>query len=265
MGVLLGTSGWQYKSWREAFYGGAPQKGWLEHYAENFQTVEVNNAFYRLPERSTFEAWAERTPEDFVVGVKMSRYLTHIKRLKDPGEPVQRFLDRTEGLGNKLGPVLLQLPPNLQANVDSLEETLSLFPKQIRVAVEFRHETWFVDEVRNVLEKHNAALSWADGPKRSTPTWQTADWGYLRFHQGTGRPMPCYRPSALRSWAEEVAAHYGPDEDVYVYFNNDPNVCAVRDAGRFGALVEEQGVDCTRYPDPKHIAVTNTPFEGSIG
>ena len=138
--VYVGTSGWQYRDWRGAFYpADLPQSRWLEYYAARFATVEVNNAFYRLPSRDTFVAWRNRTPDDFCVGVKMSRYLTHIKRLKDPAEPVQRFLDRATALGDRLGPVLLQLPPSLRIDLAALSETLSRFPSEVKVAVEPRH------------------------------------------------------------------------------------------------------------------------------
>jgi len=124
----------------------------LEHYAARFQTVEVNNTFYHLPEASTFRQWAERTPDDFVITVKMSRYLTHLKRLRDPAEPVARFMERAGELGGKLGAVLLQLPPNLEAEPGRLAETLDLLCPRARVAVELRHDSWFTDEVRRLLQ-----------------------------------------------------------------------------------------------------------------
>ena len=156
--ILIGTSGWQYKDWRGRLYpAGLPQRRWLEHYAERFATVEVNNAFYRLPERSTFEQWRERTPADFCFAVKMSRYLTHVKRLREPAEPVARFLERASALGGKLGPVLIQLPPTLRADLAALDETLGRFPSGVRVAVEPRHDTWFTDDCRRLLERHGAA------------------------------------------------------------------------------------------------------------
>src|SRR2546423_56444 len=142
--ILVGTSGWQYKDWRERFYpAGTPQARWLEFYAEKFATVEVNNAFYRLPSRDTFVAWRNRTPDDFCVGVKMSRYLTHIKRLKEPSEPVKRFLDHASGLGDRLGPVLLQLPPSLRFDLGALDDVLARFPASVKVAVEPRHASWW--------------------------------------------------------------------------------------------------------------------------
>jgi uncharacterized protein YecE (DUF72 family) len=247
--VLIGTSGWQYRSWRDAVYGGQPQKRWLEQYATEFQTVEVNNAFYRLPEKKTFEDWCNRTPDDFIVAVKISRYLTHIKRLRDPQEPVQRFVDRAEGLGKKLGPVLLQLPPNLEGDADLLSATLDEFPDFMKVAVEPRHDTWFTDDVRAVLEKHGAALCLADRKGLITPEWKTCDWGYVRFHEGRATPQPCYGRTALETWAERLAGTYSKHEEVYVYFNNDTNVCAVRDAAVFARACESNGLVVTRTPD----------------
>ena len=173
--ILLGTSGWQYRDWRDLFYAGVPQRQWLEHYATSFATVEVNNAFYRLPERDTFAQWRARTPDDFCVAVKMSRYLTHIKRLKEPAEPVARFMSRAEALGDRLGPVLLQLPPNLTADADTLDAVLREYPKSVKVAVEPRHESWWTPQIRSVLEKRAAALCWADRLGRPlTPLWRTA-------------------------------------------------------------------------------------------
>jgi uncharacterized protein YecE (DUF72 family) len=254
--VLLGTSGWQYASWRGRFYPAeVRQADWLEHYAARFQTVEVNNAFYRLPEASTFEAWARRTPADFVVGVKASRYLTHIKRLADPEEPVARFLERAGHLGPKLGPVLLQLPPTLAADLDRLDATLAQFPADVRVAVEFRHQSWFTDETRSLLSERNAALCLADSPRRETPVWRTATWGYLRFHEGRAQPRPCYGRQALATWARRLADVWQPDEDVYVFFNNDPEGCAVRDAARFAGAVERAGLRPTRVPPTREIRV----------
>jgi uncharacterized protein YecE (DUF72 family) len=256
MPVHIGTSGWQYRHWRGTFYPARlPQAAWLEYYAERFRTVESNNAFYRLPEKRTFEVWAERTPDDFVMAVKVSRYLTHIKRLGEPKEPVERFVGRIGGLGEKLGPVLLQLPPTMRIDLDRLDRTLSLFPGRIRVAVEPRHASWWVDETRDLLEKHEAALCLADGIVR-TPLWRTADWGYLRMHSGRATPRPCYGPAALRGWARRLAELWPSSADLYVYFNNDPRGCAPRDARRFAAACERAGLRPSRVPGPRetHVA-----------
>src|SRR5206468_2571114 len=153
------------------------QAGWLRHYAERFQTVELNNSFYRLPEASSFERWRQETPEDFVVAVKASRFLTHLKRLRDPAEPVDLFMERARHLRTKLGPVLLQLPPRFQADAGRLAAALDRFGRQARVAVEFRDDSWYTDEVRRVLEDRGSALCMADSPHRRTPEWRTAEWG----------------------------------------------------------------------------------------
>ena len=244
--IFVGTSGWQYRDWRGPFYPyEVPQRLWLEHYAQRFVTVESNNAFYRLPERKTFEDWRRRTPEGFVMAVKVSRYLTHIKRLRDPEEPVARFLDRVAGLGDKLGPVLLQLPPTLRADPDLLAAALAEFPPHVRVAVEPRHESWWSDQVRRVLVKHRAALCWADRHTRPvTPLWRTAEWGYLRLHQGRFRPG--YGRLALTSWVQRISEAFGRTREVWVYFNNDPQAAAPADACDFSRLAEQHGLPVRR-------------------
>jgi uncharacterized protein YecE (DUF72 family) len=254
--VLIGTSGWQYASWRGRFYPDKlRQADWLEHYAARFQTVEVNNAFYRLPEASTFEAWARRTPDDFVVAVKVSRYLTHIKRLADPAEPVGRFVERAIHLGPKLGPVLLQLPPNLAADLARLDECLAQFPAAFRVAVEFRHDSWFTEETCDLLATRGAALCLADSPRRNTPVWRTTDWGYLRLHEGRATPHPCYGRQALSTWAGRLADLWRPTENVYVFFNNDTLGCAVRDAIVFARAADGVGLRPSRVPPMREVQV----------
>lgn len=254
--VLIGTSGWQYSDWRGAFYPpDVAQAHWLEHYASRFATVEVNNAFYRLPEAKTFEDWRERTPDDFVVSVKASRYITHVKRLREPAEPVKRLLERARNLGPKLGPVLLQLPPNLRLDLDALEEVLCEFPEDVKVAVEPRHESWFDLSTRALLERHGAAFCLTDTPRRRSPHWRTTDWGYLRFHEGRANPQPCYGRSALRTWAIRLAEMWSASATIYVYFNNDTYACAVRDAQRFAGAVKREGLRPSRVPSPRELRV----------
>lgn len=150
--LFVGTSGWQYRDWRGVLYPpGVPQRLWLEQYAAAFATVESNNAFYRLPSREVFAAWRERTPADFVVAVKASRFLTHVKRLREPAEPVQRLLDHAAGLGDRLGPILVQLPPTLRADAGLLDDCLRQFPATVRVAVEPRHESWWTPDRKSVV------------------------------------------------------------------------------------------------------------------
>ncbi len=252
MSMLIGTSGWQYKDWRGVLYpAGQPQRLWLEEYARQFATVENNNAFYRLPTAENFADWRERTPEGFVMAVKASRYLTHMKRLRDPEEPVRRLMGRAEKLGARLGPVLLQLPARFREDTSLLDACLSCFPDDVRVAVELRHASWWdaERELRTVLERHGSALCWADrGSRAVTPLWRTASWGYVRFHAGAARPSPRYGRQALRSWAGRIADAWPDEDDVYVYFNNDPGGAAVVDAAAFAREAAASGRTVSRTP-----------------
>jgi uncharacterized protein YecE (DUF72 family) len=255
----IGTSGWQYNHWKGHLYpAGLPQRRWLERHAEAFATVELNAPFYRLPERATFEAWAARTPEDYLFAVKASRYLTHVKRLREPEEPVARLMDRAAGLGTKLGPVLVQLPPNLPADPPALARTLACFPAGTRVAVEVRHPSWHSAEVRAVLQAAGAALVWADRDSRPvSPLWRTADWGYLRLHTGRANPWPRYGRTALRSWVRRLDDAFGAERDVFVFTNNDPGGAALVDAAVLARLAADRGMPVTRTPRPADVAGQN--------
>jgi uncharacterized protein YecE (DUF72 family) len=260
--VIIGTSGWQYRDWRGRFYPQKlPQRLWLEHYAGHFATVESNNAFYRLPEHATFVAWRERTPPDFRWAVKASRFLTHIRRLRDPQEPVGRLMERAAGLGDKLDAVLLQLPPTLKADADLLRACLAQFPAGTRVAVEPRHESWWTDAIRALLERYNAALCWADREEKPiAPLWRTTDWGYLRLHTGGGSPSIWpYDEKVLAAWADRICETYADSEDVYVYTNNDPEAAALRDAVTLGRLLRERGRTVSRLPTMGQV--TLAPYE----
>jgi uncharacterized protein YecE (DUF72 family) len=250
MSILVGTSGWQYKDWSGVLYPPkTPMRLWLELYAAAFATVEVNAAFYRLPTPETFAAWRNRTPDGFVTAVKASRYLTHIKRLRDPQEPVERLLRAAAGLGDRLGPILLQLPPSLPADPQALDTCLRCFPAAGRVAVEPRHSSWWTPEVRTVMERHGAALCWADRASRPvTPLWRTSDWGYLRFHEGSGGGGVRYGSRALASWVRRIRAEWPATADVYVYFNNDLGGAAVYDAVAFARSAERAGLEVSRTP-----------------
>jgi len=284
--VHVGTSGWQYRDWRGVLYPpGLPQRSWLEYYAARYATVENNGTFYRLPAPETFADWRARTPDGFVMAVKASRYLTHVRRLRDPAEPVEHLLRAASGLGDRLGPVLLQLPPNLRADadvLDRLDRCLRAFSEcsvlgepgsgseprpvappaarpgarggtagRIRIAVEFRHPSWWTEEVRQLLAGYDAALCWADQLGRpTTPLWRTAGWGYLRFHQGAAQPWPRYGLQALRSWMQRTTETWVDDADVFVYFNNDQGGAAVHDAAAFAALIRLAGREVTRTAVP---------------
>jgi uncharacterized protein YecE (DUF72 family) len=244
MPLVIGTSGWQYRDWRGVLYpAGVAQARWLEYYAQTFPTVENNGSFYRLPSPDAFAAWRDRTPDGFTMVVKASRYLTHIRRLRDPAEPVARLLGAAVHLGPRLGPVLLQLPPNMSVDPDALEGVLAEFarfkppkdvpriPGPIQVAVEFRHESWWTEEIKGILTRHDAALSWADRKEQPlAPLWRTASWGYLRLHEGAGRSWPRYTRRTLARWADELAKAWRQREDVFVFFNNDQHGAAPKDA-----------------------------------
>jgi uncharacterized protein YecE (DUF72 family) len=245
--LFLGTSGWQYRDWRYSFYPkGVAQARWLEHYAERFATVELNNSFYRLPPPETFARWRARTPDDFVFAVKMSRYLTHVKRLREPQEPVERFFVSACELGPKLGPVLVQLPPTLRIDLDALARCLDRFPPDVRVVVEPRHDSWWHEGFWALLRDRNAALCLADSPHRQTPVRRTADWGFIRFHEGRASPRPCYGRQALATWASTLRHLWPPDADVFAFFNNDPLACALDNARTFSAEATKVGLHPTR-------------------
>lgn len=273
MPLLIGTSGWQYRDWRGSFYpAGVPASRWLEYYATRFPTVENNGTFYRLAAPATFADWRARTPAGFVMTVKASRYLTHIRRLRDPAEPVSRLLAAAAGLGDRLGPVLLQLPPTMPANPAALDECLRQFAAEfragdhgggeLRVCVEFRHKSWETSQIRGILRQHNAALCWSDRLGRPvSPPWRTADWGYLRLHEGTAQPWPRYGRQALASWLNRIAAAFPPDAHFYVYFNNDQHAAAPADATAFMEAAEKAGWPVAQ-PSAGAAKVTSLPQEG---
>jgi uncharacterized protein YecE (DUF72 family) len=239
MAILVGTSGFDYSDWRGPFYPRFIKAAdRLAFYAEHFGTVELNVTFYRMPAASAFRGWRDAVPDGFVFAVKASRYLTHIKRLDDPQSSVEYLMERASILGDRLGPILLQLPPSLEADLDRLERTLDAFGPDVRVAVEPRHETWFMPELSDVLRRHDAALVLADRRSQPiTPLWFPSGWTYLRMHEGRATPRPCYGRDALRSWVDRLAGA----NDGFVYFNNDHRACAVANARTFEAMNERRG------------------------
>ncbi|MBV8528526.1 MAG: DUF72 domain-containing protein [Candidatus Dormibacteraeota bacterium] len=232
----VGTSGWQYDHWRGTFYAeDAPASGWLATYADRFDTVEINSTFYRLPAASAVDRWREGTPGGFLFAVKMSRYFTHVRRLRDAAEPVAHFLERVQHLRTQLGPVLVQLPPTMPIDLDRLVAALRCFPGSQRVAVEFRHESWFEASVRDALAELGAAfvLSDRDGTPHG-PLWRTASWTYLRMHGGAADGGN-YTDADLREWTQRLR-ELGAGE-AYVYFNNDAHGHAPRNAGSMRRLL----------------------------
>jgi uncharacterized protein YecE (DUF72 family) len=230
--VLIGCSGWNYPHWRERVYPkGLPQRLWLEHYATLFDTVEVNNTFYRLPSRSAVAGWVERTPSEFVLTVKASRYLTHIRRLNDLASGVRRFYDAIEPLveSRKLGPVLWQLPANFHRNDERLAAALECLPEG-RHCFEFRHASWFVPEVYDLLRGRDVALVIGDDPRRPFQAHElTAGWTFIRFHHGRRGRNGNYSQTELEEWRTRIAG-WRSEVDVYAYFNNDWEGYAVANA-----------------------------------
>jgi uncharacterized protein YecE (DUF72 family) len=229
--VRIGCSGWNYASWKDAFYEGRPARSWLEHYAQRFDTVEVNATFYRLPKRETVAVWERTVPDDFVFAVKVSRYLTHVKRLRDLAPGIERFNERIEPLGTKLGPLLWQLPPNFPRDDERLASALEAMPRSQRHCLEFRHPSWFVEDVYALLREHGVALVIADRPQVFT-----ARWTYVRFHRGTRGRRGNYSESELQAWARRFE-RWRREVEIYVYFNNDWEAFAVRNARRLKQLI----------------------------
>ncbi len=209
----------------------------LAFYFERFDTVEINNSFYKLPERETFLNWKKATPKGFLFAVKGSRFLTHMKKLSDPKASSEKFFERVVALGTKLGPVLWQLPPRWQSNPQRLDEFLAVLPRRLRYAFELREPSWFNEEVYAVLRRHGAAFCIYDFDRRQSPRTVTADWVYVRLHGPEGKYAGSYSDAALRDWAREFRRWDGEGKDVYCYFDNDQAGYAVNDALRLKAML----------------------------
>jgi len=227
LAVVIGTSGWQYDDWSDVLYAAVPRKRWLEHYANVFPTVEVNNTFYNLPKEQTFTGWAARTPDAFRFVCKASRYITHIRRVDDVADPVARFSERVRLLGEKLGAVLYQLPPNMERDDAKLVRFLETLPDSPKTALEFRNDSWYDPVVFTMLREHDVALVIADSPKHRSPIEVTASWSYVRLHGG---PDEISYGADLVLWADRVAMLAEHTDPVWVFFDNDRAGNAVIDA-----------------------------------
>lgn len=237
--ILIGTSGWVYKHWVGCFYPhDLKQKDWLRFFAQQYQTVEINRSFYRLPTRQNFEDWAKQVEgrSDFVFTVKASRYLTHLKRLYGPEQPMERLLDAVWGLGTKLGPILFQLPPGMKADKERLKYFLGVLPKWMRAAIEFRDPSWYAEDILRILDEKGVALVRAVGGVYTPETVRdTGSFRYLRVHGGMyGWGLS---EGELAYWADKVRWYAGEGFDVYVYFNNDPGCHAICNANRLKEML----------------------------
>jgi uncharacterized protein YecE (DUF72 family) len=238
MRVRLGTSGWVYNHWRGLFYPEElRQDDWFEYYARIFDTVEINNSFFRLPTATAFAAWREQAPPDFVYAVKASRFLTHMKKLRDPEEPLQRFFDRVRHLGSTLGPILYQLPPRWQVNLARFETFLSALPQGYSHVVEFRNASWLIDEVFELMERYSVAHCIHDMRPLSIPARVTAPPVYIRLH-GDPAHGGDYQAASLEIWTKRITEWQRRGLDIFVYFNNDIGGFAVQNAQTLKELLE---------------------------
>lgn len=240
--IRIGTSGWVYGHWRDAFYPkGLPQSRWFEFYAEHFPTVEINATFYREPVDATVLCWRDQAPPGFLYAVKAHRFMTHMKKLLDCAEPVSRFFARAELLGDRLGPVLFQIAPQVPADVERLERFAALLPRGHCHVFEFRDARWFTPEIRDVLARADLAFCIHDAPGLACPDWVTAKTAYYRFHGSSGSPAYSgnYDEAMLHHAARQIAANAAAGHDVYAYFNNDLYGHAVANARR---LMELTGI-----------------------
>ena len=240
--LRVGTSGWIYRHWRGVFYPPKLRiKDWFAHYAQSFDTVEINNSFYRLPSEKAFAAWARQAPPNFLYAVKASRFLTHMKKLKDPEGPLELILGRARLLGAHLGPVLYQLPPYWHCDVARLRSFLALLPTDLIHVFEFRDPTWYTDAVRDALTEHSVCFCIHDLRGAPCPEWITGPAVYVRFHGPTERAYAgAYPPAHLRRWAKRIGGYLEAGRNVFAYFNNDDAGHAVNDAIALRSLVHGQ-------------------------
>jgi len=248
--IRIGCSGWNYKHWRGPVYPAEmPARLWFDHYASIFDTVEINNTFYRLPEPETFAAWRDRAPTNFLYAIKASRFLTHLKRLRDPEEPVLRLFEHARELGDRFGPILYQLPGTFHRDVPRLDHFLSLLPRTLgeaggtpkrlalRHVIEFRHPSWYVDDTYAVLRAHDVAMCLHDKAGSAIFEPVVGAIVYVRFHGPGGRYFGRYEIAHLDRWAARLWEHAQAGRDVFAYFNNDPEGMAVFNARELQSLM----------------------------
>ncbi len=237
--ILVGTSGWNYPSWRRDFYRGVPARRWLAHAASVFDTLEINGSFYVQIQPETYRRWRAETPSGFVFALKGHRFVTHFKRLRDVEGSIVRLRDQARPLGDRLEVVLWQLPANLRADLERLEGFLRALRvwRRVRHAIEFRHRSWFTSEAADALAARGVAVCLSDAP--DFPLWRalTAEFVYVRLHGHTRKYASSYSRASLAAWARDARAWAGEGRDVYVYFDNDAEGAAVRNALTFRELV----------------------------
>ncbi len=229
--IRIGTSGWHYDHWMGRFYPEKlPKTKWLQHYAQHFNTVEINNTYYHLPRATTVENWRAQAPPGFLYTVKANRYITHMKKLRDAGDEVRRFFEVIDLFGPTLGPILYQLPPSLHKNLELLDAFIKLLPPNSAAVFEFRHPSWYEQDTFDLLNSHRAGFCTHDMQGKASPRAVTGDIAYVRFHGTTGRYAGSYPDEMLQDWAAWLKAQQPSVRAVFAYFNNDVQGHAVANA-----------------------------------
>jgi uncharacterized protein YecE (DUF72 family) len=236
--VRIGCSGWNYKHWRELFYPkGLPVSRWFEFYAKHFDTVEINNSFYRLPTPDTFDKWRTQAPKGFCYAIKANRFITQAKKLLDPEEPLERMMEAVRHLGDRMGPILYQLPPSLKFNPERLEQFLKALPDNATSVFEFRDKSWYVDETYDLLDRYCASFCAHDMRGSASERIATGPIAYLRFHGGVGKYWGRYSDEQLLSWADWILDQERGGRRIWAYFNNDIHADAIHDAQTLKSMV----------------------------
>jgi uncharacterized protein YecE (DUF72 family) len=243
--IHVGCSGWVYRHWKGGFYpADLPQKRWFEHYAQSFDTVEINASFYRLPLASTFVGWKEKAPPGFRYAVKANRFLTHLKKLVGCEEQLDEFIALARGLGEALGPILYQLPPSLHKDLPRLDAYLSRLPRDLEHVVEFRHASWYQEDVLALLDRHGAGFVTHDLVGLASPRWASGRTAYVRFHGTAGKYWGRYSEKQMTEWAEWLVGQQRAGRSCWAYFNNDIHLHAIADARTLKAAI------AARSPSP---------------
>ena len=236
--IHIGTSGWHYAHWKGPFYPAEmAARDFLDYYAQRFHTVEVNNSFYQLPKAETFDQWRNGSPAEFIFSVKASRYITHMKKLKDPDDTLPLLLERSSLLDKKLGPVLFQLPPKWKFNRDRFAEFLNALPDRFRCAFEFRDTSWLNDAAYEIMKKHGVAFCIYELAGRISPKEVTADFVYVRLHGPGDAYQGQYDNKTLAGWAGAFATWAAQGKEIFCYFDNDQAGQAAQDALRLQSMI----------------------------
>jgi uncharacterized protein YecE (DUF72 family) len=242
--VHVGCSGWVYRHWKGGFYPAElSQKRWFEHYARDFDTVEINASFYRVPLISTFEGWREKAPPGFRYAVKANRFMTHMKKLIDCEQPLAEFIELARRLGPTLGPILYQLPPSLHKDLQRLDAFLKRLPGDLEHLVEFRHRSWYEPDVLELLDAHDAGFVTHDLKGLISPRWASGRTAYVRFHGTGGKYRGSYSDEAMADWADWLLEQRAAGRSAWAYFNNDIGGDAIEDARTLKRLVGERGCE----------------------